>query len=274
MVKDQRAAQGGSAARRGKRRSRRHADVHTGDGAPRRDAFVPRRPTVPPAFHQRWENLLFLHWPIPVERLRPLVPSELDIDTFDGFAWVSMSPFWASRTRAHGLPAMPIVGDSHEVNLRTYVSAGEVAGVWFLSIDASNPLAVVGARLGFSLPYYFAWMSFEERGESFRFRSTRLHPCTPRAALDVQWTRGAALPTAPPGSRDYFLVERYCLYVLRSGRVCRGRIAHERWPIHAAEVHSFSSSILEPFGLEVSEAPVAHAQGHPLDVDIWTLENR
>src|SRR4029077_10228538 len=113
--------------------------------------------------------------------------------------WVSISPFSANRTRAHGLPAMPIAGDSHEGNLRTDVAAGDVLGVWFLSIDASNPLAVVGARLGFSLPYYFAWMSCEERGESFRFRSTRLHPCTPRAALDVQWTRGAALPTALPG---------------------------------------------------------------------------
>jgi hypothetical protein len=81
------------------------------------------------------------------------------------------------------------------------------------------------------------------------------------------------LPTASPGSRDYFLVERYCLSVLRSGRVRRGHIAHERWPIHAAEVHSFSSSILEPLGLEASEAPLAHAQGHPLDVDIWAPEN-
>jgi len=185
-----------------------------------------------------------------------------------------MTPFWAVRTRPHGIPAIPLVGDSHEVNVRTYVRRDGIAGIWFLSIDASNPLAVVGARLGFSLPYHLAWMRFVESADAFRFQSTRIHPGAPAATLDARWARGAALPPAEPGSIEFFLAERYCLYTMRFGRLCRACIVHAPWLLHAAEVESLSSTLLEALALDVwPDGRLTYAQGAALDVDIWGLES-
>src|SRR5947209_1129914 len=56
---------------------------------------------------QSWNELLFAHWPIPVADLRPLVPAMLHIDTFDGTAWVAVTPFRISGLRARFLPPLP-----------------------------------------------------------------------------------------------------------------------------------------------------------------------
>src|SRR5690349_17005114 len=102
--------------------------------------------------YQRWADLLFLHWKVPVERLRPLIPERLAIDTFEGEAYVSATPFTVEGARLRGLPHLPGVTRFHETNLRTYVRLGEVAGVWFFSLEAASPLAVAGARM-MRLPY-------------------------------------------------------------------------------------------------------------------------
>jgi hypothetical protein len=53
--------------------------------------------------YQRWHDLLFAHWPLPAESVRPLIPPELELDTFDGQAWVGVIPFWMSRVHVRGL---------------------------------------------------------------------------------------------------------------------------------------------------------------------------
>ncbi|HWC18936.1 MAG TPA: DUF2071 domain-containing protein, partial [Terriglobales bacterium] len=39
---------------------------------------------------QRWHDLLFAHWALPPEKIRPLVPRELEVDTCEGRAWVGV----------------------------------------------------------------------------------------------------------------------------------------------------------------------------------------
>jgi len=220
--------------------------------------------------HQTWGKLLFLHWPIPTDVLRPHIPARLEIDTFDGQAWISVTPFTMWNIRLPGLPALPIVSESHELNVRTYVHAGSVPGVWFFSLDASNALAVLGARLGFGLPYYQAAQTLEERGETIRFSSRRTHTGAPRALLEATWTRGAPLPEAEPDSLDFFLTERYCLYAERGGAVYRSRIFHAPWPLRKATLDAFDATMIEAAGLQGYEGePLLHAQGPPLDVGIW-----
>jgi len=51
------------------------------------------RPRGLPLMHQNWGKLLFMHWPINAELLRPRIPSQLAIDTFDGSAWIGEIPF-------------------------------------------------------------------------------------------------------------------------------------------------------------------------------------
>ena len=144
------------------------------------------RPPGNPIMYQVWDKLLFMHWPVSEELLRPLLPSRLRIDTFNGTAWIGVTPFTMPRLRPALLPTLPVVGTSHEINVRTYVHCEGVPGVWFLSLDASNPLAVLGARLGFALPYFLARITLEEQDRTIQFTSRRTHRELPRLRLRLR----------------------------------------------------------------------------------------
>lgn len=235
---------------------------------------VRSRPPGQPVMYQRWDRLLFMHWRLPPEVLRPLVPDELHIDTYDGSAWLSITPFTMPEFRLRGVPALPFVSSSHELNVRTYVHYGGVPGVWFLSLDASNPLAVLGARVAFGLPYFAARMTLQEHEGTIRFTSRRW--CSKAAAkappvnFEVAWRGAEIMPAAQPGTLDFFLIERYCLYALRRGRLFRARIFHEPWPLRRAELVDFSSTVAKSHGLLLSRSlPVLHGQAASLKVGVW-----
>src|SRR5882757_4330843 len=119
---------------------------------------LPSRPWV---MTQRWHDLLFAHWAMDAESVRPLLPAPLRpfLDTFDGKAWVGVIPFWMSRVKVRGLPAVPGLSTFAEMNVRTYVTVNGKPGVYFFSLDAENLPAVYAARMGFSLAYFYAKMS-------------------------------------------------------------------------------------------------------------------
>jgi uncharacterized protein len=234
---------------------------------------VRNRPEGAPLLLQTWGKLLFLHWRLPEELLRPLVPAGLELDLLEGEAWVSVTPFTMWGIRPPRLPAVPLLSESHELNVRTYVHRDGIPGVWFLSLDASNPMAVVGARVGFHLPYYAARMSLEEEGREVRFSSRRVHPGAPDAEFEARWERGPLVGEAEPGTREFFLVERYCLYAERGGELLRARIHHRPWPLEAVRLASLGSTMLRSHGLpEPAEAPLLQGQAEPLEVEVWPLE--
>ena len=223
--------------------------------------------------YQTWGKLLFLHWPVAEHAIRRLVPEPLELDNFEGKTWVSLSPFTMCGIRPLFFPALPLLSQSHELNVRTYVHVKGVPGIWFFSLDAANPLAVWGARATFHLPYFRARMRLEQDGQTIQFRSRRKRPSAPRAEFEASWKLGSALPRAQPGSLDFFLVERYCLYSARRGRLYRARIYHAPWPLRQATLCQLTSSMLESHGLPTpSEAPLLHAQAEPLRVEVWPLE--
>ena len=153
--------------------------------------------------YQSWDKLLFMHWPMPVEALRPLIPDPLTIDTFEGTAWVGVTPFTMWGLRPVFSPSLPALSRSHELNVRTYVYLDGMSGVWFLSLDANNPLAVLGARLAFHLPYFTASMSLERRDQTIYFASRRTQVRATHAEFDAVWTVGEKLGQAEPGSLDF-----------------------------------------------------------------------
>jgi uncharacterized protein len=231
------------------------------------------RPPGWPIMYQYWDRLLFLHWPISVELLRPHIPKRLSIDTFEGSAWIGITPFKMWGIRPVLFPAVPILSTSHELNVRTYVYLDDVPGVWFLSLEASNLLAVVGARLAFHLPYFQACMRLEARGQTLHFTSRRIHIGAPPAAFEAVWTAGEALPPAPSGSLEFFLIERYCLYAAHGDRLYRARIFHAPWPLRRATLLSYASTMMASHGLPVpSGEPLLHYQAAPLHVAIWPLQ--
>jgi uncharacterized protein len=236
---------------------------------------VRRQPAGWPLMHQIWDSLLFLHWPVPPQRLRPLIPGGLEIDTFDDSAWIGVTPFTMRGVRPPLLPPPPLVSRSHEINVRTYVHRDGVPGVWFLSLDANNSLAVLGARLAFHLPYFRARMHLEQEKETIRFSSHRVHGAAPPADFQGAWRLAEGLPEALPGTLEFFLIERYALYARAGGgRLLRGRIHHRPWLLRKAQLLHLSSTMIESHGLPSPQGvPLLHAQAEALRVGIWPLES-
>ncbi len=196
---------------------------------------------------QRWEKLLFIHWPIDVEALRPLIPSRLSIDTYQGTAYVAVVPFTMSGIRARWLPPLPGLSAFHELNVRTYVTLDGKPGVWFLSLDATNVPAIVTARRLYYLNYVRARMRLDVRDGVIYYRSRRMRG---PGGFRGEYTPLGTLPRSEPGSLAHFLTERYCLYAQAPhGRLIRCRIAHEPWPLRKATLADFETDMLEANGL-------------------------
>ena len=143
------------------------------------------KPSGPWIMLQSWHDLLFAHWPIPIEQMRALIPAQLALDTFAGSAWVGVVPFRMSGVRPRGFPALPWLSAFPELNVRTYVRSRDPQnpkpGVYFFSLEAANPLAVWIARTTFRLPYFNADMHCHDDGSQIDYRSMRTHHNAPPA---------------------------------------------------------------------------------------------
>lgn len=229
------------------------------------------RPKIQPVMHQDWGKLLFIHWRIPENILRPHIPDSLEIDTYGDSAWIAITPFtmWDIRAFPPFVPPVPGLDSMHELNVRTYVHYNGVPGVWFFSLDANSRAAVLGARTLFRLPYYNA--DIEMKGKrKIKYRLDRRDE--PAARFRAEWKVGEALPKSQPGSREFFLTERYILYTEYKGDLYRARIHHEPWQLYEAELTSFSSTMLEAKQLvQPKTQPLVH-YADEVNVDIWSLE--
>lgn len=230
-----------------------------------------RSPIPTPAGHwiqgQRWEDLLFCSWPVSVDAVRPLVPDGVEIDTFDGGAWVSVVPMWMEDAHFYRLPPLPFIADFPEVNLRTYVKADGIPGVWFLSLDTESRINVAIARFGFQLPYFYARVSMQRGIDAFRFRSIRPDD---EAELDVEY-RPEGEPFEPAeGTLEYFLTERYSMYcTMRRGRLYRGDIQHTPWELRRATMDLRRADLVGAMGVKLGgEDPVVF-YSKATDVVLW-----
>ena len=227
---------------------------------------------------QRWCDLLFAHWPVPAAAIRSRIPERLEIETFDGTAWIAVVPFRMEAVRPRWLPAVPWLSAFPELNLRTYVRLDDRPGVFFFSLDATNPVAVSLARRLFRLPYFRARMSCEGRGEAVAYRSTRTHRGAPEARFEGRYGPVGEVSRAVPGTLEHFLAERYCLYA--SGRsvgrpsddLYRGEVHHGPWPLQPAEADIAVNSLLESVGLGDAAARPPHLLfARRIDVRVWPL---
>jgi uncharacterized protein YqjF (DUF2071 family) len=220
---------------------------------------------------QTWEGLLFAHWRLPVKAVRPLVERGLEIDTFDGSAWLGITPFRVDALRLRGLLPAPFVSRFLELNVRTYVTYGKKPGIWFFSLDAASRLAVEGARRAYRLPYHQARMRADRHGLRIRYESTRLgSPARPYVFSGRYRPTGEPEPAAQ-GSLEHFLAERYCLYTSHEGRLHRAEIHHPPWPLQTAEA-TIELNTMPPDGVTLpDEPPLLHFSASQ-DVVIWPLE--
>jgi uncharacterized protein len=224
----------------------------------------------PWVMRMRWRDLLFAHWVVDLDALRPLIPASLEIDTFEGRAYVGIVPFRMEDVSPRGLPAVPYLSAFPEVNVRTYVRHGGLDGVWFFSLDASRRLAVEGARLGFHLPYFHARMTMERDEDDVVYRSSRRDRRGRPGELDVRYRPTGPIQPAPAGSLDRWLTERLRLFAPdRHGRVSTTSIAHVPWPLRPAEAEFRVETLSTAQGIELSGPPVQLAFADRLDVRAW-----
>jgi hypothetical protein len=227
-------------------------------------------PAGPWVMAQSWHDLLFAHWPLAPEDVRPLVPGALALDLWDRRAGIGVVPFRMSGVRLRGLPPLPGSGAFPELNLRTYVRLGDRPRVWFFSLDAASPLAVAVVRAWFHLPYHRARMRCQPRGEDVEYASERTHRGAARAALLASYGPAGPEQRAAPGTLEHWLTERYCLYARApGGGLWRGEIHHASWPLQPARARVERCTLLEAQGLRLPGAAPHLLFARRIDVRLW-----
>jgi uncharacterized protein YqjF (DUF2071 family) len=227
-------------------------------------------PTGGWVMRQTWNDFLFCHWPVPVAAIREKVPPQLELDLWDGEAWLGIIPFHMSGVTLRGFPDLPGFSAFPELNVRTYVRAGGKHGVYFLSLDAHNALAVAIARRWYLLPYYRASMQWGREGDRIRYRSRRIQQDAPPG----EW-KGAYGPTGPvelarKGTFEHWLTERYALFVVDAlGNVRVGEVHHKPWPVQPAEVEIESNTMAGAHGLVLPDTKPHVRFATKVDVVVW-----
>lgn len=241
------------------------------------DRIAPtRRPQSPSDGTQSWQSLLFCHWQVPIDALRRIVPASLEIDTFDGAAFVGTVPFKMRNIRPKWLPKA-LAFNFLETNVRTYVVHNGKPGVYFFSLDASSRLAVWAARTGWALPYYYAKMSAtpiapdpsdNESGqyvyESRRGDNSGHH----RVVFRVE----AELGASKAGTLEHFLLERYLLFVQRSEKIYVGQVHHAPYQAFNATVDELVDQLVESAGLPAVNQPPELVHWSPgVEVEVFGI---
>ena len=206
---------------------------------------------------QRWQNLTFLHWRYEPEMIQRLLPPGLALDTFDGSAWVGLTPFLLYDLRAPFTPAVPWISRFPETNVRTYVKGpdGE-RGVWFFTLEADRFVAVLAARALYRLPYRWAAMRVWQRnGQVMEYRSRRKRPFG-RAQTDITIVRDERIASGP---FDNFLTARYRLYTTFGHQIAFADIEHPPWSLHKGTVLRLEQNLVESSGVPPPEGePTVH----------------
>ncbi len=202
---------------------------------------------------QRWRWLTFLHWRYHPEIIRRLLPPQVTLDTFDGSAWVGLTPFLLTGLRPPFAPALPWLSQFPETNVRTYVRGpdGE-GGVWFFTLEAGRIASVAGARATYRLPYRWSDMRVLRSGRIVEYQSHRKWPFgSARTSIAVQ--QGEPIE---PGDFENFLTARFRLYTQWGKRLAFAQIEHAPWPLHSARVLRLDQNLIEQSG-------VPHPEGEP-----------
>ena len=199
---------------------------------------------------QQWRFLTFMHWRVDIEKLRPHVPEGLEIDTFEGFAYIGLVPFMMEHVRPSWFVSTPGISNFPEFNIRTYVKKDGIAGVFFLTLEAKSLVTCNFAPRTYGLPYRYAKGSVKKSDNRLDWRSSRnkgqfkLAGRTEVIGEQMQ---------AQPGSLEEFLFERYSLYTSHKGSLRRGYTHHNKWKFKLAKVELTENSLTESFNLGIDQ---------------------
>lgn len=229
------------------------------------------RPDGRPRGYQSWHHLLFLHWEVPAETIQKTLPESLEVDTFEGRAFVGVVPFTMRDVAPWWSPSVPGISNFHELNVRTYVHRkGRDPAVWFYSLDAANRLPVLLARALWHLPYHHARMRLSVGQGQIGYSSERRKKAPKPAMLEARYEVAQRLGPSAPGTLEHFLAERYLLYAKKGDALYVGQVHHKPYPLHRARVVELRQTMVEAAGFEAKGEPMAHYAPF-VDVDVFAL---
>ncbi|MFC4401746.1 YqjF family protein [Gracilibacillus xinjiangensis] len=223
--------------------------LHTTD---HRDKQLPGGPWL---MSQRWDHLLFIHLPVSKEVMKKHIPDGLELDTYEGTAWITILPFKLSKMHFRKIPPIPFLNTFLELNVRTYVKRNDTKGIYFFSLDADKFPAVLGARAA-TLPYVYAKMDMKQKGNTFYYYCRRKR--------SSKAFKGSYRPISEPyyperNSLSHWLLERYFLWSKRNDSLYSVGIHHRPWKVQDVEVEIEEESILPDFAKDtIIGKPVFH----------------
>lgn len=207
---------------------------------------VPQEDVRVPMLRQSWHDVSFLHWPFDPGTIQRLLPDGLTVDTFDGAAWVGLTPFRVTGSRPAVLPPVPRLADFPETNLRTYVVGPDGRdGLWFLSIEAASLPTTLAARSSLSIPYHWADMSIDRSNDVVAYRSRRRTEAVGNTTLV---TFESELRNVDRRLADW-LSGRWRAWIRPLGRLATVAAEHQPWPLVDARVEAHDDNLLEASGL-------------------------
>jgi uncharacterized protein YqjF (DUF2071 family) len=222
--------------------------------------------------YHAWNWISFVHWRYPAAVVQPMLPPGLTLETFDGSGWIGLTPFRMEAVRAPGTPALPWVSRFPETNVRTYVRDDRGrSGIWFLSLDAARLPAVLAARAGYRLPYFWSDMAVRVAGHRILYRCHRRLPTRRAAHCHADVILGAPLEESARDALAHFLTARFRLFTVIAGRLAAAEAEHPDWPLHHADVRRLDQNLLQRAGLPPPTGdPLVHASpGVPVRIGMW-----
>ncbi|MBA2368422.1 MAG: DUF2071 domain-containing protein [Candidatus Protochlamydia sp.] len=222
---------------------------------------------------QKWRNLLFQHWEYDVAAIQSTLPPGLFVDTFEGKAYIGITPFSMEGVKPKFFPSIPGLSNFLELNVRTYVYNEQgIPGVWFYSLDANQQIAVQMASQFFFLPYRYAQME-----SNINANGEIIYKCTPQgtvAKIELVYSGKGPTFNAKADSLEFFLVERYVLFAKRGDAIATGRIHHAPYALSFPDVKKWDSQLFEINGLVNPKRAPDHLLFSPgVDVEIFRLSS-
>jgi uncharacterized protein len=231
----------------------------------------PPRVSWPVMYHQ-WNWISFIHWRYLPATVEPMLPAGLALETFDGSAWIGLTPFLMEGVRAPFVPAVPWLSRFPEINVRTYVRDRRGrSGIWFLSLDAARLPAVLAARAGYRLPYFWSDMAVHVADNRISYRCRRRLPPASGARCDADVVLGASLAESERDELAHFLTARFRLFTVIAGRLAAAEAEHADWPLHHAGLYHLDQNLVQSAGLPPPTGdPLIHASpGVPVRIGMW-----
>lgn len=176
-----------------------------------------------------WRDLILVNYPVHDHVLAPYLPPGVELDRWEGSAYVSLVAFDFRETRVFGIP-FPGHTDFPEINLRFYVRRGATRGVCFVREIVPQWITAMLARVLYNEPYVAAPIA--------------AHQSPGRCSYLVNWDGASyriavseadsAKKSCPdPESREHWFKEHeWGFGKARSGASTAYRVHHPVWDVY------------------------------------------